>query len=288
LATRKIIMKKTTTISNFILIVALFITQLLGVSASAQKSTAVKKPVDNCDKLVLKSGQTLHVDITGIDSAKIYYVKCDSLEPVLSVLKNKVSTVKYADNATVYTNDETYGNSNSNSFGWTNYADQFKTEISAGKNVAASNIEQNDNSIPRSKLKKLFKTCPQALSEFNKSKTLDIAGAVVIAGGCTYLALSLKTVAKKRTDDYNSWWNDNLGISNPAAFDSHKWVVKKRTTAIIGMGITTVGLVIMGAAANHYSNSIIIYNAKHSGVSYIPVQYDLTLSSDGVGIGMRF
>ena len=95
-------------------------------------------------------------------------------------------------------------------------------------------------------------------------------------------------VSKQRNDDYNNWWNANLNNNPQAVYDSKKWVAKKRTNAIIGMGICTVGFVFISAAAVHYIDSITIYNAKHKSTGYIPVQYDLMVSADGVGVSMRF
>ena len=284
-------MEKTLSKSKLIVITALFVMQLSGVLVNGQ-GTDIKKPGENCDKMVMKTGQTLFVDITGIDSSRIYYLKCDSLAPQYSVLKRKVKSVKYENDDVVYSNDETYGKINTNSFGWRNYAEIFKAgakkKSTNNKEVVTKGIvSQRDITTPRSTLKKLYRDYPEAMKEFNLSKTFDLAGLAVIGGGCVYLILSDKGVTKQYNNAYTTWWNNKPSNDSAAMFDDHKYKVKQHVNTLIGLGIATVGGVLLYMGANHYINSITIYNAKRSA-GLIPVQLNLMMSSTEVGLRMRF
>jgi hypothetical protein len=281
------IMKKTIRKINLLAIAAMFLLHIAVSSAIAQGTVA--KPGDNCDKIIMKSGKTLTVDITRIDTSKIYYVKCDSMEPQYTVLKSLVESVKYATDNTVYSNDETYGKVNTNSFGWNNYSLLYNSETANKSEDQAKDKNKTtlyDRSLRLPHLKSLYQSCPAAMSQYKLSKTFDIAGLSLMTAGCAYFLLSNNQVTKQQVDDHNTWWNDSL--NHTGAFDNHKYFLKKQTNGIIGLGVAAVGAVLVAIGTSHYINSISIYNEKHSSACNFPVQYNLTLSSNGVGISMRF
>ena len=284
-------MKNTVHTLNLIVTGIIFLLQITVSSANGQGT--IKKTEDNCDKIKLKTGKTLSVDITRIDSSKIYYVQCDSLEPEFTVLKKTVQSVKYANDITTYENDDTYGKNNTNSFGWANYADQLKKQSEKeNKDLSASkekyNSSMDDRPVSRTQLRRMYQSCPEARKELNKAKPFNIAGLVLVAGGSAYYLLSNMNVSKQQEDDYNSWWDALPPNDTTSRYDHHKWVVKKETNAIIGLGVTAVGAVLIAIGTNHYIHSIKIYNEKHRSTGYIPVQYDLMVNSNGLGVRMRF
>ncbi len=93
------------------------------------------KNTGGCDKIILKNGDTLMVDIMSVDETKISYLLCDSIEPTYKIEKSKVFSVTYANEGKTYYNTESYGPQNTNNFGYetpikyTNVADNGSRSI---------------------------------------------------------------------------------------------------------------------------------------------------------------
>ncbi|MCX6237286.1 MAG: hypothetical protein NTY07_06960 [Bacteroidia bacterium] len=137
---------------------------------------------------------------------------------------------------------------------------------------------QNDKVLTRSQLKTVLANNPASLAAYQKFKTNNrlvnpflIAGsAVAIAGGIVNLTLHIKQV-----DDY----------SNMNLHGNYTWGVP---VILAGLAADLVGIAFLIPAKKHLKKSITDYNSSIKTVGYEPVQFNLMVNSNGLGVRMRF
>ena len=249
------------------------------------KSRGIVKPNNNCDKIILKSGDTLYVDVSKIDTLKIYYAICDSSESNYSLLKRNVYAVKYSGDNTTYINNEMYGNKNNNSFGWKHYGDL--------NNSNTSNNEAENSTITRERrkyyqhgeivsfaeLKKILSGNSYSTNEFHEYKvnsgigtTLEIIGLIsVTTGAIINFANTASTVSNINNGNYYA----------PSSIGGGGFI-------LLGGAFVILSIPFLVPAKHHLKKAINLYNSEGKSSTYIPVQYNLMMSSNGLGIRMRF
>jgi len=270
--------------SNFRILVILSLLQIIVLSNGAHSSTLLK-PTDNCDKITLKSGNILLVDISHIDTVKIYYVICDSTEPQYSVLKKNVQSVKYANDDKIYTNIETYGAGNNNSFGFRSYTYQYNN--TSKKLIRDSTITHEGNKYYQygqklrvSDLNTILADCPASTKQYDIYRSNRNTGnALMLVGSLCVLTGTIINLGKT-VKDANNIHSGNISSNSSTGSEIGFYLV--------GGALVVAGLPFALSAKPHFKEAINRYNAKDGTGYNQTIHYNLVVNTNGLGVRMRF
>ncbi len=150
------------------------------------------------------------------------------------------------------------------------------------------NYTLNNQKISKSKLTEIYSTYPEALEEYKLGKTYKTSGNVLAFGGLSYVLVSSQVVRIQRENDYTDWFNYHSSNHIAGTFDDSKYADKLVVNAVIGVGISAIGAVCLIAAPGHFNKAVKLYNTKNGNLGSIPVQLNLLLGSNGIGVKMSF
>lgn len=150
------------------------------------------------------------------------------------------------------------------------------------------NYTLDQKKLSRSQLKTIYTSYPESLKEYKSGKIYRTSGNILTWGGLAYVVVSSQIVRIDRENDYTDWFNYHSQNGIPGKFDESKYPKQLFINAGIGAGLSLVGLLCLFSAPNHYSKAVNLYNDRHKKLSLSPVQFNLMVRSNGLGIRMSF
>ena len=247
--------------------------QQIKINSDAAKIKPVWK--NKCDQIFLKKGDTLLVDIMGVDKDIINYLICDSTQPIFTVKKKEVLAVKYSNREIVYYNNETYGAVNTNSFGYIKPGFN-PNDIPSIKKVKRK-YYHNDRPITFRELKFLLANNQAAAPEYRMFKTRNktqntfyyIGAFTMLVGAVVPLVGGINSV---NNGHYKKDDSGTIGVGIMAG----------------GLGLEIIGIFAGSGSLVHLNKSIDLYNSNVKAISLTQIKFNLIANFDGIGIRMRF
>ena len=146
----------------------------------------------------------------------------------------------------------------------------------------------NQKQLSQNELKAIYSSCPEAMYEYQYGKTDLLMGVWLVCGGQAVSVFGNLVINKKQNNDYTAWFKYHSQNNIAGTFDNSKYQKQRQECAGIGAAISTLGLVCYLFAPGHFNKAVDIYNSRHKHTSSLPVQLNLLVNSDGLGVQMRF
>ncbi len=245
-------------------IIITFILVINTITSFSQTDSITNKNLQVCDQIILKKGDTLSVNIVGIDNIKINCTNCNSNTNVTyGLLKSQVHAVRYANNENFFYNNENYQESNDNNFGF--YSNE--------KSV----IKSNNKDIP-------------SLTMI-KGKIYDRNGDILAAKTVLEMMNDCSDAYRymKRAVSYRDIGYLFLGASELALIGVFSTNGSNKLIFLGGMlAGDIIGLLILSGYKPNARTAINIYNNKHNQKSKTSLNFKLQPVNGGFGITLQF
>ena len=134
---------------------------------------------------------------------------------------------------------------------------------------------QNDQVISGSQFKTILANNPASAMEFKKMKTNATIGSVFFGLGTVACIYAIANPPSEMKGSLH-------GLISDAEMSKHM------TPLYIGAGLIVIGTPFIFSSKKHFKKSISDYNSSLKTVSYEPVQFNLLVNSNGLGVRMVF